>query len=72
MMNQDGYLTSIDRTDAFLRILIRQSSMLLFQFAGKDHFFQFRVIPFRMFLSPMIFTKFYAQYSNEYVAKEYK
>jgi hypothetical protein len=46
--------------------------MRFLQFAGKDHFFQFRVIPFGMFLSPMVFTKFYAQYSNEYVSKEYE
>ena len=57
MINQDDYVTSIDLTDAFLHVLVHQSSRHFLQFAWKGHLFQFRVLPFGMFLSPMVFTK---------------
>jgi hypothetical protein len=57
MINQDDYLTSIDLTDAFLHVLVHQSSRHFLQFAWKGHLFQFRVLPFGMSLSPMVFTK---------------
>lgn len=56
MINQDDYLTSIDLADAFLQVLVYQSSRRFLQFAWK-HLFQFRVLPFGMSLSPMVFTK---------------
>jgi hypothetical protein len=39
MINQDNYLTSIDLADAFLQVLVNQSSRRFLQFAWKGHLF---------------------------------
>ena len=57
MINQGDYLTSIDLTDAFMHVLVHQSSRRFLQFTWKGRLFQFRVLPFGMSLSPMVFTK---------------
>jgi hypothetical protein len=57
LINQDDYLTSIDLADAFLHVLVHQSSRRYLQFAWEGRLFQFRVLPFGLSLSPMVFTK---------------
>jgi hypothetical protein len=57
LINKDDYLTSIDLADAFLHVLVHQSSRRFLQFAWEGQLFQFRVLPFGLSLSPLVFTK---------------
>jgi Reverse transcriptase (RNA-dependent DNA polymerase)/DNA N-6-adenine-methyltransferase (Dam) len=57
LINRGDYLTSIDLADAFLHVLVHQSSRRYLQFAWDGRLFQFRVLPFGLSLSPMVFTK---------------
>jgi hypothetical protein len=57
LINQGDFLTSIDLADAFLHVLVDQSSRRYLQFAWEGQLFQFRVLPFGLSLSPLVFTK---------------
>lgn len=57
MINKGDFLTSIDLADAFLHVLIHQTSRRYLQFAWEGQLFQFRVLPFGLSLSPLVFTK---------------
>jgi len=57
LINKNDYMTSIDLSDAFLHILMHPSSRKFLQFEWKGHLYQFRVLPFGLSLSPLIFTK---------------
>jgi hypothetical protein len=57
MVNRDDFLTSIDLADAFLHVLVHQSSRKYLQFEWDGQLFQFRVLPFGLSLSPLVFTK---------------
>jgi hypothetical protein len=57
LINRGDYLTSIDLADAFLHVLVHQPSRRYLQFAWDGRLFQFRVLPFGLSLSPMVFTK---------------
>ena len=56
MANND-WDVSIDLTDAYLHIPIHPRSGKYLRFAYEDQTFQFSALPFRMSLSPWIFTK---------------
>jgi hypothetical protein len=58
-IQQGDYLTSVDLTDSFLHVLVHQSSRRFLQFAWQGRLFQFRVLPFGMSLSPLVFTKIF-------------
>ena len=51
------WMTSIDLTDAFLHVLINKASRRFLQFDWAGHRYQFRVLPFGLSLSPLVFTK---------------
>jgi hypothetical protein len=57
IINRGDYLTSIDLSDAFLHILVHESSRKYLQFEWDGHLFQFKVLPFGLSLSPLVFTK---------------
>lgn len=57
LMNKNDFMTSIDLSDAFMHILIHPSSRRYLQFEWKGHRYQFRVLPFGLSLSPLVFTK---------------
>jgi hypothetical protein len=56
-INQGDFLTSIDLADAFLHVLVDQSSVGYLQFAWEAQLFQFEVLPFGLSLSRLVFTK---------------
>lgn len=56
-INKNDFMTSIDLSDAFLHVLIHPSSRKYLQFEWKGQRYQFRVLPFGMSLSPLVFTK---------------
>jgi len=57
MLQKNDYLTSIDLADAFLHILIHPSHRKYLQFQWNGKQYQFRVLPFGLSLSPLVFTK---------------
>jgi hypothetical protein len=57
MINTGDYLTSIDLSDAFLHVLIHHASRRYLRFQWENNTFQFRVLPFGLSLSPLVFTK---------------
>ena len=57
MIQKNDYLTSIDLADAFLHILIHPSHRKFLQFSWSGKQYQFRVLPFGLSLSPLVFTK---------------
>ena len=57
MLQKNDYLTSIDLADAFLHILIHPSHRKYLQFQWHGRQYQFRVLPFGLSLSPLVFTK---------------
>jgi hypothetical protein len=57
IINRRDYLTSIDLSDAFLHILVHESSRKYLQFEWDRHLFQFKILSFGLSLSPLVFTK---------------
>lgn len=57
IINQGDYLTSIDLCDAFLHVLVHKTSRKYLQFQWEGELFQFKVLPFGLSLSPLVFTK---------------
>ena len=53
----NDWAVSIDLTDAYLHVLIHPQSWKYLRFVFINQVFQFMALPFRMFLSPWIFTK---------------
>jgi len=51
------WMTSIDLTDAFLHVLVNKASRRFLQFDCAGRRYQFRVLPFGLSLSPLVFTK---------------
>jgi len=57
MVKKGDWMTSIDLQDAFLHILVHPSSRRFLQFQWNGTQYQFRVLPFGLSLSPLLFTK---------------
>lgn len=57
LINKGDYLTSLDLQDAFHHVLIHPHSQCYLQFRWKGKQYQFKVLPFRLSLAPLIFTK---------------
>jgi hypothetical protein len=57
LLQPGDYLTSIDLKDAFHHILIHKQFRHLLRFQWKQQTYQYRVLPFGLSLSPLIFTK---------------
>lgn len=51
------WVTSIDLTDAYFHLLIRQSFRKWLRFVWEENIYQFRALPFGLSLSPWVFTK---------------
>jgi hypothetical protein len=57
LLQQGDFLTSIDLKDASHHVLIHPQSRHLLRFQWRQQIFQYRVLPFGLSLSPLIFTK---------------
>jgi hypothetical protein len=57
IIRSKDWMTSIDLTDAFLHVLINKTSRRFLQFDWARRRYQFRVLPFGLSLSPLVFTK---------------
>jgi hypothetical protein len=57
IIRSKDWMTSIDLTDAFLHVLINKASRRFLQFDWAGRRYQFRVLPFGLSLSPLVFTK---------------
>jgi hypothetical protein len=57
LLQKGHYMTSIDLTDAFLHVLVHETSKRYLRFHWNNNTYQFRTIPFGLSLSPMVFTK---------------
>jgi hypothetical protein len=57
MINHGDYLTNIYLADALLHVLVVQCSHRYFQFSWEGQLYQFRVFPFGLPLSLLVFTK---------------
>ena len=57
VMQQGDWVVSIDLTDAYMHIPIRQSHQIFLRFAIDNQLWQFRALPFGPTTAPRIFTK---------------
>ena len=57
LLQPGDYLTSIDLKDAFHHIAIHPASRHLLRFQWRNQLYQYRVLPFGLSLSPLVFTK---------------